>query len=486
MSVSHVPWWLELAQEEAQEDFVKCELCGTSADSVDVVCARDDTALVGGRARERQITVAAYVLRALVVLAALAIGYLRWAWPAYVVGVVLAFAFALLFVRNHRISLIYFAVAGVVVAAGHGLWAAVRYPHLGNVVWSLLLISILTAIAFIARMTILISDKGVFPEIDVTAHTVVIASTGIVASCAGVLVIILGFIGMGLLPQWLFWGATRATPVIASIAVFAILVSGVVFTLGAPAFKVDGVLHYREVLAPVRLGRFAVPDYTGVHGALQQLAASMERIAIRFANGLTSAVETAYNRFRGLINGFVHTLIICGNAVYRWAVKTGRHIARVLERCLAVTLKCLDWCWILLRRFYKAFVLPVFLSWVACAELWWIAHEIRAYVLHETSWMTPLLTLMRIIITVVLLSMGAMFMLEVRFVPFGSKLSAAAGVVGGRAFLFFVFIAWTLGLFGWATDGPFRIGWLTLTSTGMVITALIALRARRAVAVAST
>lgn len=144
MKDSHVPWWLELAQEERQEEFAKCATCGTAADSVDVVCPKDDTVLIAGAARERQITVVAYVLRSLIVLAAIAIGYLRWAWPAYVVGVIMAFSFALLFVRNHRVALTYLSVAGVAVAAGHGMWATLGYPRLSDVVCVLIVMWLLT------------------------------------------------------------------------------------------------------------------------------------------------------------------------------------------------------------------------------------------------------------------------------------------------------------------------------------------------------
>ena len=371
MSDSRVPWWLELSQDEARQEFTKCATCHASADSVDVVCTKDDTALTGGVVSESQLTFAAYVLRALVVLAALAVGYLRWAWPAYVVGVILGFVFAMLFLRNHRAALTYLSAAGALVGVSHGLWATLAYPHIADVAWIVVLIALTADIAFIVRITAVVSDDGVFPDLNIAAQTAWMTSAGVVTVCAGTLAAGLAYSGAHFVPRWLMWGATHVTPLAASIVAFAILVSSILYTLASPVFSVDDVLHYREIIRPILLQRLVMPDYTRTVGAYERIAATVERILIGFANGLTSAVEAAYNRqWRGLVNGFARTCIEVANCVYRWIVKTARHIARVGVRCIEVMTKCSQWCWILTRRFASAFIAPVFLAWIACAELW--------------------------------------------------------------------------------------------------------------------
>jgi len=475
MTSSDIQWWLELADDEWRENFTSCVSCGTPADSVDVVCTKDDTVLLDSGTPLRLITASAYVLRGLVVLAALAVGYLRWTWPAYVVGAILALAFAFLFVRNHRAASMYLVAVGCSVAAAHGIWAGLNYPHLRDIVW------------FVILAALVAEEGGTFPELHVAGHTVAVVSISILVMCGGVIALVAERMKTDLAPAWLIWAASHLTPIAISVALFAILVSGVAFTLTAPAFTVDDIFHFRKVLRPVRLSRIRTPDYSKVHGALERVAATMERIAIGFANGITGAIETAYNhQFCAIINGMVRAAVRVGNAMHRWLVKAARHIARVLERCFQLARKCGWWCWFVTKRFTAAFASTVILSWFACYELWWIAEEIRGYVLHERIWATPLLSLGRTALVILPLTVATMLMLQVSPGNAISKLAAASGAVGGRAFLFFVFIAWTLGLVGWATDGPFRIGWVTLTSTGIVVAALVALRARRPTAVVAT
>lgn len=483
MRESNVPWWIELTEAEWQPEFSNCATCGESADSVDVVCGKDDTVLVDRPTSERRITVAAHVLRALVVLAALAVGYLGWAWPAYAVGVILAFSFALLFFRNHRTAFIYLANVGGVAAASHGLWAALQYPYLADVTWGLTVTAIASSLVFIIGFSLFVSNDGAFPQLSIAVQTASVVSTGIVIVCVGVLIVGLGSVFAHVVPTWVTWGAKHATPFAASVVIFAALVSSIAYTLAAPVFDVKNILHFHEVLKPIRLGRIRTPDYARVTRGVERLAVTAERVLIGFANGITSAIEVAYNRqWCRLVNGLAEMLIKAANAIYKWFVKCARHVARVGERFYSVVIACAQWSWALAKRFAAAFVLPVVLAWLACAELWWIAAEVRRYVLHESSWATPLASLLRIIVVVLLLSASAKLMLQVPATAFGGKLAAAAGAVGGRAFLFFVFIAWTLGLLGWITNGPFRIGWLTLTSTGIVVVSLLALRARRGVA----
>jgi hypothetical protein len=420
-------------------------------------------------------------------LTALAIGYLHWAWPSYVVGVILAFGFTLLFVRNHRVAFMYLACVGVAVGVGHGLWATLGYAQPGHVASVFVMVSVFATVAFVIQVTLDASDDGVLPELQVTSQTVWVTVSSIVLGLTGVLFVVVASVTSGFVPAWLNWGAVHALPVTVSVAVFALLVSSISYTVGAQSFAVDDVWQYQEIAHPVQFGRLRLPDYVEGDSAIDRFLTSFTRTWVRVVNGITAAAEGTFNQqLVPAINGAWRAVIAGANAAYRWTIKTGRHVVRALERFVNLSKQCAEWSWILSRRFAAAFILPIVLSWLACAELWWLSEQIRGYVLHQMPWSTPAMCLARIVFVAVLLPTSTMTMVQVPMGSFMSKLSAAGGVIGGRAFLFFVFICWTLGLWGWLTGGPFGIGWVTLMSTGLIVAALVALRIRRRVAVVST
>lgn len=482
MNSSHSAWWVELAFESASPNFSACAACGESVDSMDVVCPKDEASLLGGLAGEGVITFAAYVFRALVVLAALAIGYLRLTWPAYFVGVILALTFSLLFLRNHSIALKYLAAAVLLIATAHWLWVATDYARPTDVAWILFTLGLIANLAFAIGLTRVYSDDNMFPDLEVSTSTVVVATGAIIAACASLLVIVVGYLRLALAPQWLLWASIHGLPLILSAGAFAVLVSSIAYTVAAVRFTVPDIFRFRDVLGIATLGRIPSPVHNLAQTGLDRVISGLERVLISFANGLTAALEHAYNRqARVLVNGAARVAVAWANSICRWLVKTARHVVRTVRRFIVVALKCMRWSWTITQRFATAFAAPALLSWLACAELWWVAEEVRGYLLNERSWATPLLSLGRIIIVVMLLAGSTMLMLKVSPAAFANKLSAAASAIGGRAFLFFVFIAWALGVVGWATGGPFRVGWVTLASTSIIVAALFALRARRAV-----
>lgn len=242
----------------------------------------------------------------------------------------------------------------------------------------------------------------------------------------------------------------------------------------------------REILAVVRFGRIPMPTSATRLTTLELFANTIERVAVAFANGVTAAVENAYNRqLRGFVNGAAETTVALANACYRAAVKLARHTARTLRRSGAVAGRCASWSRTLGLRFGSAFALPVALAWLACGELWRIAAEFRAYVARETAWFSPISSLLRAVLVLVACAGMTMSLLQIKPSTFGRKFVTTASVIGGNAFLFFVVIAWTLGTVGWLSDGPYRVGWVTLASTGVIACVLIAPRSRRRAIVVS-
>ncbi len=477
-----VPWWVEIANDAPKLKFSKCASCPAEADSVDVFCPNDDASLLGQLASEPTLLKATYVLRAIAVAAALTVGYLRWAWPAYVAGVIFAAAFALLFVRNHRTALTYLAVVVAFVAAGHGIWEAMGGLGFGSLLIGTLLIALIAELLFVAAMTVRMGSQ--VPqwggELDVSSATVLTTAIGFTMTLAALIVLAVLYIVGGVDAEWLSWSALHAAPLTASASAIAILVSSVAYTIRAPMFVVPDPLSYHEVLASVRFDRIAMPPSGSRLTALELFANTMQRAAIAFANGVTTAVESAYNRqVRGVVNGLAKAAVAVVNTCYRALVKLARHTARTLRRSGTVAARCVSWSWKLGSRFTTAFALPVALAWLVCAELWWLAAEFQGYIAGEAPWFSPIGSLLRAILVAAAGASMTMTILRIPPSAFGRKFVTTASAIGGNAFLFFVVIAWTLGIVGWATDGPYRVGWVTLTSTGVIACVLIIMRTRK-------
>jgi hypothetical protein len=486
MSETDVPWWLEVANDRPLSAFVHCPspqhpANAGDADSVDVFCSADGTSLLGSLGSERALLKVAYVLRAIAVSAALAVGYFRIAWPAYVAGAVFAFAFALLFLRNHRAPMSYVATAAVFVTFGHWAWQSTGVVTLTSLLLGLALSLVVLEVCFCVAITLrAASESDEWREqFDVGVQTMLTAIIGVTIGLVGSMAAIFRY-SPELVPDWLMWLAMHITPLAFSAAVLAILISSIAYTIHAPVFSFGDVMTAPEVLGVARFDRLEKPLPLTNPTSLEALANTVERVAIAFANGVTTAIESAYNRhIRGLVNGLVKLVVAVINACVRGAVKLARHVGRTTARFFVVAKFCARQGFAVAKRFTTAFALPLSLTWLACAELWWLASEFRAYIAGEVPWHTPILSLLRIALILVILATMIALVLQIPFSAFRIKLEIAATTIGANAFLFFVLVAWTLGIVGWLTNGPYKVGWVTLTSTGLIVCVLVAIRLRR-------
>ena len=79
---------------------------------------------------------------------------------------------------------------------------------------------------------------------------------------------------------------------------------------------------------------------------------------------------------------------------------------------------------------------------------------------------------------IVLFTIGAGLLFRLDLLSFFEKMLNALSIFGTSAFLFFVLSAWLFGIIGMLTDGPYRIGWVTISST-LVLVAVFFLAQRR-------
>lgn len=486
MSDTVVPWWLEVANDRPISAFARClspfhPASVGDADSVDIFCPGDSTSLLGSLGSERTLLKVAYVMRAIAVAAALAVGYLRIAWPAYVAGAVFAFAFALLFLRNHRASMSYIAAAALFVTFGHWAWQAAGVVTLTALLRGLALFLVVLEVCFCVAITLRAagdSDRW-GDRFDIGAQTVLTATIGGTIGLVGSFVAIFRY-SWELVPDWLMWLAMHVTPLAFSAAAVAILISSIAYTIHAPVFSFPDVMIAREILAVVRFERLEKPLPLANPTALEALANTVERVAIAFANGITTAIESTYNRqIRGLVNGLAKLIVAVINGFVRWAVNLARHVGRTTVRCFVVAKCCARWAFAVAMRFATAFALPINLAWLACAELWWFSAEFRGYVVGELPWHTPFVLVLRIGLILLILATMIALLLQMRPSVFRAKFETATTTIGPNVFLFFVVLAWTLGIVGWLTDGPYKVGWVTLTSTFLIVCVLVYIRLRR-------
>jgi hypothetical protein len=115
-------WREELILTRPHKASVKCPDCGTLNDSTDVVCMRDSYTLTGQALSSTSRTIIINILRTLAVAVALAAGYLKWLWPAYIYADLLIGTFFALFLRCHRTALRYFLFVICVDSIMYLIW----------------------------------------------------------------------------------------------------------------------------------------------------------------------------------------------------------------------------------------------------------------------------------------------------------------------------------------------------------------------------
>ena len=86
--MSEYSWWENIVFCQRRQLHSYCPTCDSPVDSLDVVCQADHTILLGsGYSKQTKVAVLGG-LRTLFVGAALAVGYLGWSWPIYVLSLI--------------------------------------------------------------------------------------------------------------------------------------------------------------------------------------------------------------------------------------------------------------------------------------------------------------------------------------------------------------------------------------------------------------
>ncbi len=473
MAAPVFPWWVELTTQRPRQRFGRCPKCSGDVDSTDVLCPQDDVSLLGEIVSEEHFPWLVNTLRAVTAGVALAVGYLHWAWPVYVFTMLVAGGLATLFARNHALPRRFMLVGIATFTLAHCILMSIangKYVPAAVSVFAVL--AAIGELAFVFAFTreMATDSKRWHTQHVAGGRTMLFGAISMSAIAVTILAVLIARMSVGSLPIIVASVAMYIATLTTSVGVMALFASAVAYTLNAPAFAVRDPITYHAVLAAIRLPRLRAAPSRHIHDVIDRMVATLERVGISFANAVIASVERFHNRqLRGLVNGTIRIATALANATYRGTVKTARHVHRTLARFAVLASDCAQWGWVCASRYARSFLAPAVLFWIAAVFAWTIAQEVLGYVTHVVSAVTPLLTAFNAIFVIALLTCAAGFLVQAKAADFAAKVMSVVSAFSANAFLFFVALAWTLGVLGTITDGPYRIGWVTLTSTAIVV-----------------
>lgn len=471
-------WLARLLFDLPKKCFISCPTCGTSEDSLSVVCTKDSSILIGLNIDNRKRAYIVHAIRVTAVAVALAVGYLHLIWPIYLLVSIGVFTFFLLFHRNHRTArnyVIVLAVAGVLSA---GLLA--HFGTHGNLLTALLatylIIVILGEQVFLVAFGRNITDD---PRQEWLRIHRVEVPTGTLTWIALVLTfslvnlatyVILTATETGVTLQFFSLDMVRIS---LGLAAISCLVSSTVFSLNGEPFSIPDRWHYKVVLTAKNLKRNKRLQYW--HGN-EPSGAWRERIV--YTLGYIAAVAT--NRFIELLEHSYNEYVVCfanrlaqsvvriANSTRRTAKKTYLHTLRTLRRFKVVAVWAVLWAIYVAKSYWKNFFFPISAILTCSILLFSIADDFFRYV-HQHHVFLPLSIAWKALVVFILLTVSGSFVSHSRFLDFFERVLAAVSVFGPSVYLFFLLTDWILVLFGHLTGGPYRIGWITIICTVVLI-----------------
>lgn len=485
--------WQNLVFASPKENAARCPICNTNHSSIDVVCTKDDTLLVGSNLNELIPKLIANALRIIAVAAALAVGYLSWLWPAYAFGGIVIIGFFALFLRRHIITLCYFLFVEIATLVGYISWQMLNLKDYslmqisGAILVALFLPGPLFLVAYTLRL-----GRGQNPQAALEATfksevgritllwttfllTVSVFCFSVVAAARWLPVPELG----QLIPTSLALGFTAL-----GAAEVGLLVASTVYTLRGVPFYVPDFWKYRDIFKEIKLRQMSwVADQSQTSWHIR-LKNTFDRFALVSINGIIQALEDSYNNFVvRFFNNLARSVVLLANAMRRAIIKAVRHLIRTFLRLGHLNLKSIWWAWRVWRRYTGVFIGPPLLCWLSAILLYEISYDFLSYV-HGGPIILPLNMFGLGLMVFILSAVACGLLLHVKLFTFGEKVLNASAKFGPSAYLFFLLIALSLGIIGMLTNGPYRIGWVTIVST--VLLAAVFLGSQRRTTVPET
>jgi hypothetical protein len=478
-------WWERLVFERPKEVFTICMSCGTLNDSIDVVCTVDNAVLVGTHMADSTNALIINSLRAMAVAVALAVGYLNWTWPTYAFSGFAVIAFFGLFLRNHSISRLFFITISTLSFIGYGVWKtlALEDPPLLHVIGVILTVLLVLELLFLVAYTL--RTGGNDPRTNWMLSNDVDLRLGTLTWITLTILCILGVITNWLAREFVYRFlplvnfnslVLRGALVTFGAGEIAALVSSTVYSLQGGPFYIADRWTYGPILHERAFRR--VPQASPLTSAswIARFGHVVKRAAVAAQNVAIEKLENACNHIVRRLNNLWHTAVRIGNSVRRAVIKAKLHIIRSWRRFIVLNRWCAKWAWHIEIRYVKVFVIPLMLYLLGAICLYTMGELFFAYV-HGGSALIPVHLLFWGVVVIIFFTIGTALLFHISLFSFFEKMLNALSVFGTSAFLFFVLSAWSLGIIGMLTGGPYRIGWVTIMSTLVLV--VVFFRARR-------
>jgi hypothetical protein len=487
-----VAWWEQLLLERPKRKVTPCPACGTLNDSIDVVCTADASALVGTEMSDSRKGVLVNSLRIMAVAVALAVGYLNWTWPAYAFTFFLLVAFFALFLRNHPTSKYFFLGISTSGFVGYAMWRllAPAGAVLLHAFLFLLAALLFLELPFLVAYTLRVQGgdarrRGVLAgAVDLGPSNLAWIALMLTAAALCGLTAATSWLG-GLLASGSLQVSdinsllVRAALTTAGAAEIAVLVSSTLHSLRGEPFSVADRWTFEPILRERVFRRWPLASPPTSASWTERLAYLLWRLGVSFANGLIQGIENAYHSFAvRFVNTLAQTAVRIANSIRRAAISTALHTMRSLRRFMMLNRSCGQWAFRTFVRYIRVFVVPVTLCLTGATLPYAIGDDFAAYV-HGGSLLLPIVLLAKGVLVVALFTVGTGLLLRVDLRRYFEKVLNALSTFGTSAFLFFVLSAWLLGAVGMLTDGPYRIGWVTVASTLLLVTVFVLAQRRR-------
>jgi len=486
-NVLKLSWWERLVFEKVIEKFIRCPTCQAYNDSADVVCNNDSGTLAGGRLSNRAKTILINVLRVAALGVALAVGYLHWMWPTYVFASLLTVAFFSLFLRNHSIILRYFLVISIVTLIGEFAWRAAKPEgrFSSQIIWVMLLAFLLTELLFLVFYSLRTGHDAREDwlrnhQVDVGLRTLTWIAFMLTASVLAAA----AFVSSLIMPEWLPMMASRILTLQLILlpfnaALVTALISSTIYSLKGTPFAVADRWKHRCILDYWRR-RFLYYESRPFSSWRQRMIETTRRIAISSANRMLRGIADSCDYFIvRCVNNLALTAVKIANSLRRIAIKTALHLRRSLRRFFQISKWSAQWALHAELVYSAAFLIPPISILVGAGLLYGVSEDFFAYV-HQGPALLPIYLGLKILGVAVLFTLALSLLLHNGFFAFVEKMLNALSIFGTSAFLFFLLTAWVLGIVGTVMSGPYRIGWVTILSTLLLIGAFVKTRRQAA------
>jgi hypothetical protein len=260
------------------------------------------------------------------------------------------------------------------------------------------------------------------------------------------------------------------------------LVASTIYSLRGEPFCVSDILKYRPIMHPwdARKIRYKKKETTTWY---IKTVVTIERVMINSANKMIESLANSYNSFVvRFINNLAKTILEIMNTIRRALIKIALHLSRSFQRFFHIVKWSVQWALHTAIRYSEIFLIPILFIYFGSFLLYGVSEDFFEYV-HSGLIFLPVIILIKIISVIIMFSIASSLLLHLRFFNFFEKVLNALSIFGTSAFLFFILISWGFGAVGSLTDGPYRIGWVTISSTLLPIVVFLISRRQEKITV---